>query len=1438
MRAPMLETSLIAAAVAGLLGAGFLLATTARGTSGSEQGFLASLVSRALSTPATQVHIGGVDGALSSDATIRDVVISDRDGPWLKLDRARLVWRRSALFLRRLEVDSLEIGHLEIIRKPLPSDTPVKGADQPLLPELPVKVEIKQFALANLDLGKALLGTALQASATGNTELGSPSEGLAFNLDAKRLDSPGSFAAGLTYVPQGKALRVNIALDEPAGGLSAKIGHLPGEPPVGFHLVGNGTLDAFKGDLDFHAGPTIEATGAITLARRDTDRDLAVRVGGHLGALLPAVAAPIFEGKSDLVSDVRIGDDSAVGLDDLTLTSHLARLDAHGTFGADKMMDFVANVRAVPNDGEVSKAGATTIRKLRFDAAVQGPVKAPKIVAKLALADASLPEGSLATLDASFTATPSGEVTDAATRVALEGAVDAKGLVPRDATLATAIGGSATLALHGSVDTQGNATFQRIEARTPTLVVAYAGDLAQANVHGRLSGEAPDLSRFGELAGLRLTGEAALGVDLDGTPKLGTLKAAVTANLTGFATGLTAVDQLAGRHVAASGKIALVDGRATIEDLTLDGAHVAARVAGTAAPKAADLTAHVALADLAQADPRLTGAGAFDAHLTGDLVSPDISLAATLDRATAMGRPIPHLALLATIADPRGAASTRVTLDGTVDRKPAKGLLVLARQRGGWTLPTLDVAIGSIALKGTGTVDAQHLAQGSIALSAGNLDDLSPLVLTKLGGSLLLDAAFATPDDAQSVRLEGKGTDLRAAGAALRHFSLRAAATDVYRRPVLDADATIDQALVGGQTISAVTFSAKGQAAKSAVTLSAHAAGFDFDAAGALMPGAVTHFDLASFSARRGTKKIALAGPADLALIDGGVAIRHLALGIAGGRLAIDGHAGRTLDLTIDARAIPLAAADIAVPGLGLGGTLEANARLSGPATAPIGPYHVTIKHLVAPQTKSAGVPAIDVAASGRLEGRRASLDAKVSAGRAGTVTATGSLPLDPAGAIDLAVRGKLDAAVANATLGPSGRTVTGSLVVDARLAGTSKAPRVSGGATMSGGTFRDALLGVRLDAIDARLAANGDRVSVERMSATTPNGGSLSASGEVKVDPAAGFPGKVTLRGHRAQLVASSLMTATADLAIDVSGALTRSPRIGGRVEVSRVDVAIPDRLPTTLKPIDGIVHVNAPAQVTERLALLGKKAGASKGSKGRAALFEAMLDVTVAAPSHIFVRGRGVNAELGGDLHVTGTTDKPVPIGAFDLRHGEISALGKVLTFSKGNLTFTGDLMPELDFAAEIQSNDITAQIAVTGPAAAPVFAFTSIPSLPQDEILSRVLFQKPSGSLSGFQALQLAQAAAQFSGGGGDDAFETMRKSLGLGSADVGDDSNSGGPLGSLSRAIGDRVNIGVRTGATADQTGLAADIDVTKHIRVQSDVRSNGATSAGVGTELEY
>ena len=88
-----------------------------------------------------------------------------------------------------------------------------------------------------------------------------------------------------------------------------------------------------------------------------------------------------------------------------------------------------------------------------------------------------------------------------------------------------------------------------------------------------------------------------------------------------------------------------------------------------------------------------------------------------------------------------------------------------------------------------------------------------------------------------------------------------------------------------------------------------------------------------------------------------------------------------------------------------------------------------------------------------------------------------------------------------------------------------------------------------------------------------------------------------------------------------------------------------------------------------------------------------------------------------------------------------------------------------PVLDIEAEADLTGLNATINVTGTGSRPEIAFNSIPALPQDELLSRVLFGASISDLSAPEAVQLAAAVASLNSGGGLDPINQLRKAVGL-------------------------------------------------------------------------
>ncbi|MCL2385158.1 MAG: translocation/assembly module TamB domain-containing protein, partial [Alphaproteobacteria bacterium] len=782
------------------------------------------------------------------------------------------------------------------------------------------------------------------------------------------------------------------------------------------------------------------------------------------------------------------------------------------------------------------------------------------------------------------------------------------------------------------------------------------------------------------------------------------------------------------------------------------------------------------------------------------------------------------LGLEAQGTDLLGAFNAKATLAGGIGGKPAQGSAHIARLANNeFQLDPFDFKIGSVTANGAITVGADWLASGKLTLHGSDLDDLSPLALEKLTGAIDADLTFSREDSRQDITLTAKGQKLAGFGMGLDKLSADLTATDLFQRPSVTGFAEAVAVRVGGQTITRLRLDAKGASGATNVKLTALAQGVDVKASGRVDSSTPLRVDLSELDAHRGGTRVVLAAPATIIRENEQTTIRNLTLLMNSGRLSIDGRVGPNSDLRVKAIGVPLSVAALVAPDLGLSGTLDGEAAMAGPLGSPTGTYRLRLANVMTTQSRNAGLPPAGAEASGSLEGTRTRLDSKIAAGAALHATVTGIVPFAFDGSLDLVVKGTIDAAIANGAMAAQGRRVTGIVAVDSHVTGPLAKPNATGTILLSNGSFRDDDLGTRFDTIHAKLVAQGDKITIENASAVSRNGGVLTLSGDVRLDPASGFPGSIKIVGQRAEIVRNAMATAIVDLDLTLTGPLSQDPHVGGKVDIETLDISIADQLPSSAQPLEGTKHIWPTPTAQRRLALAAK----SKASRGGTP-FNATLDVLVDVPGHIRVTGRGLDAELGGSLKVLGSLTEPKPEGTFHLIQGKMQILATQLDFTRANLTFAGDLSPQLDFLATTQAGGASIRIAVTGKPSDPQFEFSSSPDYPEDEILSRLLFGQPAGNLTPTQALTLTQVVAIYSGGSS--ALEGLRRSLGL-----GDSSASSDPL---SNWFGNRVSLGIRTGATPGQTGLGVDISIWRQLKARGTIDSKGDASVGVGAETEW
>ncbi len=442
--------------------------------------------------------------------------------------------------------------------------------------------------------------------------------------------------------------------------------------------------------------------------------------------------------------------------------------------------------------------------------------------------------------------------------------------------------------------------------------------------------------------------------------------------------------------------------------------------------------------------------------------------------------------------------------------------------------------------------------------------------------------------------------------------------------------------------------------------------------------------------------------------------------------------------------------------------------------------------------------------------------------------TITGRMARDFASA-DLAIKGGAQAGLASPFL--SGRVVSGPVRFDLSLNGPLALNALSGRVSLANGRLADPRLAFGFEslAIDATLASGRAAIIA---STGLSSGGKIAATGNVSLT--APFDADLNVTLQNAVLRDPRLFQTTANGSLAITGPLTAGGLVAGRVLLGATEVQIPSTGLGGGADLTDLRHLSEPPPVRatrDRAGLLGQN-GTGGGGQAR----PLRLNLVVSAPSQVFIRGRGLDAELGGELTLRGSTDDIQPAGAFSLIRGRLDILGRRLVLTEATMLLEGDFVPTLAIAASTESEGITSIVRIDGPATGPAVTFTSNPELPEEEVLARLLFGRGLENLSPLQAAQLANAVATLAGRGGVGIIGRLRQGFGLDDLDVQTDATGATSL-TLGKYLAKNVYTEVEVGQDG-QSKVNLNLDVSKSLTLRGSAGSGGETGIGLFWERDY
>ncbi|WP_316862470.1 translocation/assembly module TamB domain-containing protein [uncultured Cohaesibacter sp.] len=853
---------------------------------------------------------------------------------------------------------------------------------------------------------------------------------------------------------------------------------------------------------------------------------------------------------------------------------------------------------------------------------------------------------------------------------------------------------------------------------------------------------------------------------------------------------------------------------------------------GSYTPRSMEINGSLALSDLQPVNPELTGSLNGTFKLEGPATAPQITLALGGASLSVYQKAIENLKLdIVASTAPEASLTMSALYDGA---EISSSIRLVSNEDGSYSIKTLDLTAPGALITGAVTLAPDGLAAGQLNASVKDFGAFGPLLLQPdLKGSLNADINLSHDNGNQSVLINATIHELSTNGMSLSSLKLLTRIDDALGAMDMNSSLALDRLSASGETVRTLKAEIKGKNGNLPFSVTANLARQPLKLTGRLVQSeSKTLLTLDHFAANWRAIDLALLAPAELDLTNGANFDTPLRLSLDRGTVTLSGSAGDAIDLRVGIKDLPISIAEkIAPSGEAPLGQLNLNAHITGSSSSPVANWEGALDGLSAKSTRDAGLPNLAIKTSGQYQKDALTMKNHLSGGGSNLVI-DGSIALATQ-RLNIAANGTVPFSLAARTLADAGLQLAGDADLSANITGTFSAPLINGKITTKGARFSEISSGIILRDLGGTVELTGQQASIQNITGKLGKDGTLAVNGTIGLDANAGMPADISVNIKNADFKYEEILTSLFDATMSLKGPLTGDSVITGRVDVATTEIMIPEKLPASLTPIE-VSHKNAEGRVAE----LAKKY-APKETSDKSAGPAMDLQLVINAPRSIYVRGRGIDAELGGTIRVGGTTADPRPLGNISMQRGRMEILTKRLDFDNGTVSFAGTLDPSLNFEATSTNSGTTYTVTVSGYASAPEIALSSSPSMPEDEILANLFFDKSLSDLSPLQLAQLANAVATLSGANsGPGVLDRLRNMAGIDNIDIKSDDKTNETTVGVGRYINNRTYINIEKSTASDAGKISIDIDITDQIKAHGETATDGDSKAGIFFERDY
>jgi translocation and assembly module TamB len=639
-----------------------------------------------------------------------------------------------------------------------------------------------------------------------------------------------------------------------------------------------------------------------------------------------------------------------------------------------------------------------------------------------------------------------------------------------------------------------------------------------------------------------------------------------------------------------------------------------------------------------------------------------------------------------------------------------------------------------------------------------------------------------------------------------------------------------------------IEINANGQKKDLAFTLNgAGHAGFDMqiETAGTLSLSADEQsLKLVRLNGSYGTIPVSLSKTLEITRSGKYIRLTSMELNLSGGSLGATGElSDENLSLNLNIKEIPVSLLQLA--GVTeLDGTATGSVTLTGSLKTPEAKTQLVLNNLRLSELRNSKIPPFKLTVMSELKSNKLHTDLALEGSTGNSFKLNMDIPVNFSfspmswsflqdGNLQGRLSGKVDLENIATLAGLYNHIIAGSLDMNFNLEGTFKSPEITGHAKIENGRYENLNIGASVKNVKADVTSKGSRFVLTSLTGEEGKEGTVTGDGYFDLSPSRDFPYELTLNLKHVTIINTDTYNLMVWGKPSISGNV-KDHIIKGKLTVEKGDFKIPERLPAEITALE-VKEINGPVQEKAR-------------EKPKAEKSVMKLDLSIESEGQVYLTVRGLNSEWKGNIAIKGTISEPIITGRMSIVRGNYS-FGKPFTITNGLIDLDGRYPPSptIDVTGKAETPKITAIINITGELSKLKITLSSEPTLPQDEILSQLLFGQEIAKISPLQAIELANDLNTMLGKGSYDIVGKTKSIFGIDQLTLKQQTNEKNVEESavtVGKYLSNGFYIEIGKGLGAATSKASVTWDITPNISVDTEVGENATTGVGINWKWEY